>query len=54
MTSITIKNCYGSVSVEVDQDDLGIHEMLEGLIKPALLGITYHPNNVDRIIYEEK
>lgn len=52
MTSITFKNCYTSVTIEVEKDDMSIKEVLEDLIKPVLLGATYHQNNVDDIIYD--
>jgi len=44
MTSIKITNQYHSVEIVDNGDDLTIYDMIENLIKPALLALSYHPD----------
>lgn len=39
MTSVTIKTCYGTVTVEVADDDLNFAAMMDFVVLPALRSI---------------
>lgn len=48
-TKITLENCYGKYSVEVEEDDLRLDEVINQLIEPVLLGATYSRKNIDEM-----
>ena len=41
MTSITIKNEYGEYTIEVNQDDMSISDIIENLVEPCLKATGY-------------
>jgi hypothetical protein len=50
MTSITLIDDDGTVTIEVFDDCETMQEMLEKLIVPALLGMTYQQETIDKYI----
>jgi len=50
---ITIESNSQKVSIETPIDEMNLPDLVEDLIKPALLAMQYHPDCVGRITYEE-
>lgn len=52
-TKITIATQYGTVSVEVPQDDLALPELVEVVLRPALLGSGYAERTVNEVLGDD-
>jgi len=44
---------YPTVSITVDDDDLDMDQMLEVLVKPALVGLGYTPGLIEEYFRDE-
>lgn len=40
------------ITIEVDGDDLNVDEVVQQLIRPALLGAGFHPDSVNSVIVQ--
>jgi hypothetical protein len=49
-TSITIETCYNKCTVEVPDDDMTFHGLIQELFIPASLGIGYQPGTIEEIL----
>ena len=49
MTSVTIRTESAEATITVPDNDLDLFDIVEGLIKPALMGVGYCPDQVDCI-----
>ena len=52
MTSITLENCYGKYTVEIDRDDMDMEETVCLLVRPVILAAGYTEANVNDWIEE--
>ena len=46
MTSVTIRTESAEATITVPDNDLDLFDIVEGLIKPALMGVGYYPDQV--------
>jgi len=51
---ISSQDATHRVTIESPFDEMSLPDLIEILIKPALLAMQYHPDCVDRITYEEE
>jgi hypothetical protein len=51
-TVLKIKNKYKEITIEVPHSDLTIDQVMEDLVKPALIGMGYHCLLIDEIFGE--
>lgn len=49
---MTLTTEYGTVSVEVNKTDLNMYDLIQEVIKPALLASGYAPNTVNEALGE--
>jgi hypothetical protein len=53
MTSITFCNQNGNYTISLPKDDMTVDEVMQELVKPVLLAVTYQPENINEYIPEE-
>ena len=51
-TTLTIKNAYREISIEIQGSDQDVYEMVEDLFKPALLALGYQPGSIKEVFGE--
>jgi hypothetical protein len=52
-TKIQFTNCYGTYSIEMNDTDMDIDDVVINLVKPLLLAVGYHPNSVADALGED-
>ncbi len=53
VTTVTLENKYRRVSIQVPGSDIDSEGMKDGVFKPLMLAIGFHPNNVNELFGEE-
>lgn len=51
-TRLTLETGYATTMIELRRGDLDIHDMIDSVVRPLLLGAGYMQQNVDDVLGE--